>query len=82
MASAGSHSAAAAFLDASFDRTIEHLNFFYLAQGFLGDIRAWPSNVLSILFILPYSCTNAHTLAVFMYGNRLPLHVALAFYIV
>jgi hypothetical protein len=81
MESSGSHPIASTFINTSYDPAIEYLNFFYLAQAFLGNIRSWQSQILTILFIHPYTDTDARTLAAFMYGNKAPLHVALAFYI-
>lgn len=79
--SSGSAPIASAFIHTAFDPPVEYLNFFFLVQGFLGTVRSWPSHILTILFVLPYTETDARTLAAFMYGNRAPLHIALAFYI-
>jgi len=49
-------------------------------QSLIGNIETWPSEIIHKLFIAEYNHRNAFRVILFMYGNCVPIGLALHFY--
>jgi hypothetical protein len=47
----------------------------------VGAFEEWPTSILQILFVEEPSLSNVRKVAASFYGNGLPVHVAVRFYV-
>jgi hypothetical protein len=47
----------------------------------IGGFESWPTAILRLLFVEDSTRSNVRKMAAFFYGNGLPVHVAVLFYI-